>query len=404
MPVLNRIEASSGMQLTRLHVENFKSLVNFDILFSKFSCLIGLNGSGKTTVLQFIDFLSQLSKGDVMGWLKTRQWSSSDLYSKLTSQRLIKFRATFQLEGSDNVQWEATFNPDLVRCTYERIAVCDLTLMLAEEKRLSLHSNRDKPVPSIHNYPIIFDYQGSVISQLGHDLLGNFHPALLGVKDFFLKTHSLELLSPAFLRRRSRNSEGGIGYGGEQMSAVLYGLGRTKRKEILDKLKTVYPYLQEIDVSQLRAGWKKLSVVEEYSSKKYSFESKHVNDGLLRLLAVFAQLKYDNGFVLFDEIENGINPELVEFVIDLLVESPHQVLASTHSPIVLNYLEDEVAIKGLVYVYKSKNGFTSSIPFFSIPSMHEKLSVMGPGDVYQDTSLVDLQEEIVSIGSHEAHQ
>ncbi|MCP9847706.1 AAA family ATPase [Synechococcus sp. Lug-A] len=404
MPVSNFVETSLGMQLTSLHVENFKSLVNFDISFSKFSCLIGLNGSGKTTVLQFIDFLSQLSKGDIKGWLKTRQWTSSDLHSKLTSQRLIKFCATFLLEGSDKVQWEATFNPDLGRCTYERVSIDNLTLMLAEDKKLSLHSNSHKSVPPIHNFPIIFDYQGSVISQLGHDLLSNFHSALLRVKDFFLKTHSLELLSPAFLRRRSRNSEGGIGYGGEQMSAVLYGLGRSKRNEILAKLKTVYPYLQDIDVSQLQAGWKKLNVVEEYSSKKYSFESKHVNDGLLRLLAVFAQLKYDDGFVLFDEIENGINPELVEFVIDLLVESPHQVLASTHSPIVLNYLEDEIAIKGLVYIYKGKNGFTSSIPFFSIPSMHEKLSVMGPGDAYQDTSLVDLQQEIISIGAREASQ
>ncbi|MEA5392665.1 AAA family ATPase [Cyanobium gracile UHCC 0139] len=404
MPVSNCVEVGSGIQLTKLHVENFKSLVNFDISFSKFSCLIGLNGSGKTTVLQFIDFLSQLSKGDTLDWLKTRQWSSSDLHSKLTSQRLIKFSATFLLDEIGQVIWEATFNPDLSRCTYERISIDKLILMLAEEKKLSLHKNVDNSVPPIQNYPIIFDYQGSVISQLGHDLLGNFHPALLKVKEFLLKTHSLELLSPAFLRRRSRNSEGGIGYGGEQMTAVLYGLGRSKRNEILAKLKTVYPYLQEIDVSQLQAGWKKLSVVEEYSSKKYSFESKHVNDGLLRLLAVFAQLKYDDGFVLFDEIENGINPELIEFVIDLLVESPHQVLASTHSPIVLNYIEDNVAIEGLIYIYKGQNGFTRSIPFFSIPSMNEKLSVMGPGDVYQDTSLVELQEEIISLGYLEPHQ
>ena len=48
--------------ISRLEVENFKSLVNFEMDLPKFSCLIGLNGAGKSTVLQFIDFLSQLMR------------------------------------------------------------------------------------------------------------------------------------------------------------------------------------------------------------------------------------------------------------------------------------------------------------------------------------------------------
>ena len=54
--------------IRQIEVENFKSLVNFQIDLPKFSCLIGLNGAGKSTVLQFIDFLSQLVRGD-MTWM-----------------------------------------------------------------------------------------------------------------------------------------------------------------------------------------------------------------------------------------------------------------------------------------------------------------------------------------------
>lgn len=49
-------------RISRLEVNNFKSLVDFEMDLPKFSCLIGLNGAGKSTVLQFIDFLSQLGK------------------------------------------------------------------------------------------------------------------------------------------------------------------------------------------------------------------------------------------------------------------------------------------------------------------------------------------------------
>ena len=52
----------------------------------KFSCLIGLNGSGKSTDLQFIDFLSQHVRGDMKGWLAERKWKSTDLKSKLTKK------------------------------------------------------------------------------------------------------------------------------------------------------------------------------------------------------------------------------------------------------------------------------------------------------------------------------
>jgi ABC-type branched-subunit amino acid transport system ATPase component len=39
--------------------------------------------------------------------------------------------------------------------------------------------------------------------------------------------------------------------------------------------------------------------------------------GLLRLLAILSQTMTDNKILLFDEIEDGINPEIVEKLVDL---------------------------------------------------------------------------------------
>jgi predicted ATPase len=126
--------------------------------------------------------------------------------------------------------------------------------------------------------------------------------------------------------------------------------------------------------------------------------AQHINDGMLRLIAIVAELaSYEQRFVLFDEIENGINPEVIQFVIDKLVNARQQVLVTTHSPMILNYLEDEVAKEGVIYLYKSREGQTRAIRFFDIPSVAEKLTVMGPGEAFADTDLTALRDEIEAV-------
>jgi len=88
---------------------------------------------------------------------------------------------------------------------------------------------------------------------------------------------------------------------------------------------------------------------------------------------------------------------LIEFLIDHLVETDHQVLVTTHSPMILNFLEDDVALDAVIYLYKNQQGFTRSIKFFDIPSMAKKLSVMGVGEVFVDTDLTLLYQEIESL-------
>ena len=120
---------------------------------------------------------------------------------------------------------------------------------------------------------------------------------------------------------------------------------------------------------------------------------------MLRLIAFFAELLSDHQFLLFDEIENGINPELVEYVVDAMVLAEKQIMVTTHSPMILNFLEDDIARKSVLYLYKTPYGETKSIPFFSIPSLAEKLTVMGPGEAFVDTNLTELVKEIESLGT-----
>jgi ABC-type multidrug transport system ATPase subunit len=185
-------------------------------------------------------------------------------------------------------------------------------------------------------------------------------------------------------------------------------MGDVKRQKLVGLLRKVYPRLQGISVKSLRSGWKQIEINEKYKGHESGLtpsmvtEARHINDGMLRVIAILAELESENRFLLFDEIENGINPELVEFVVTLLVDAKQQILVTTHSPMILNYLEDDVAREGVIYLYKTKQGYTESIPFFSIPSLSKKLQVMGPGEAFVDTNLTELAKEIADMPKGEA--
>ncbi|WP_257264154.1 AAA family ATPase [Endozoicomonas sp. ONNA2] len=380
------------MWIDHIRVENFKSLVGFDLSLNGFNCLIGLNGAGKSTVLQFMDFLAQQVKGDIKGWLEERDWKASELTSRLGKSRkkLISFTVSMHLMDGSMMTREAAFNTDQQRCTQEKIVLdcvnftTDTLLTVADGAY----------TPGNSHQSIRFSYQGSILSQL---LDKGLSDELKAFKLFFRQFRSLELLAPQFLRQKARNSEGKMGLGGQRMSAYIHEMSQEHKNALRDRLKKAYPRLQEIKTRSIRSGWKALNIAEVFEHQELPTEARHVNDGMLRIMAILAQLMTDHSFMAFDEVENGINPELIEFLIDTLVQAEQQVLVTTHSPMILNFMEDDIATRSVQYLYKTAKGYTRAIPFFSIPSLKEKLTVMGPGEAFIDTDLNRLADEVNSL-------
>lgn len=369
-------------------VDNFKSLVDFEVDLAKFNCIVGLNGSGKSTLLQALDFVSQLMVGDIEEWLKARHWASSDLNSKLTKKSNIDFKIVLVID-SKNVTWTGSFNRTSLSCTKEAIFEDQDKILSVEDGSYTFQSRRRD---------IVFKYQGSILSRLKEN---DQWKTLKIVKDTILNIRSLDLISPELLRSQSRSSEGKLGLGGEKLSAFIHESGPTIQNELKNNLLHVYPQLDSITTKSLRAGWKQLEIIETFGEKRITSTARHVNDGMLRLMTILVQLKIGNAFLLFDEIENGINPELIEFLIDNLVNSNDQVMVTSHSPLILNFLDDDIAKEGVIYLYKNKEGHTRSIKLFDIPSMAKKLDFMGPGEAFIDTDLTRLHQEITHLLSIE---
>ncbi len=384
--------------MIKLHsciVQNFKSLDNFILKFSKFTCLIGLNSSGKSTILQFIDFISAQMRGDITGWLKSRDWETMELESKVTDEDHISIFLVF-IYNKKLYLWSLKFDTNLKRVMYESIElIIDLydiskNKIIFEVVKSKFMIDKDG---EIKEGEIIQEYEGSFLAKLKPELLPN---VIVEFREYLKNIYSLDLLSPRELRKESKESPI-LGLSGENLSGFLHTFNEKQKENILKNLQRCYPNIVDYSVEPTANGYYRLEVTEKFKDKIITNEAKYLNDGVLRLIAIFAQLETKQSFLLFDEIENGINSELIETLMDILIASKHQIIVTTHSPMILNYIDDEVAKESVKYIYKTKEGLTQSIPFFEIPSMAEKLEMMGAGSAYVDTDLEALLDEIEEV-------
>jgi predicted ATPase len=203
-------------------------------------------------------------------------------------------------------------------------------------------------------------------------------------------------LSPSSLKQRARKEDSIIiGRDGGNLSAYVHE-HKDKIHFIVEKIKTAYPHFNSLDSIDFPNDEVVLCVNEQMGNGniQHLVQSVHINDGMMRMIGMFAAMTEQTTFLLFDEIENGINQELVKFLLEQLVEAKQQIVVTTHSPLFLNYLDDDLARNSVHYFYKTPEGFTRCRKFFSLPSTSKKLGALGPGEAIADTDLYRLNEEI----------
>ena len=358
-------------------------------------------------MLQFVDFVSQLMRGGMKQWLSDRDWEANDVKSKLTRHKTIDFEIGFEDDfGRDAGSWQGTFLPSRLRCVKECLTLPDCVFE-ANDDCLQLRP-RGTSMPAgtvLWKHPVTFEFEGSILSQLKKASLPDSIQAVHALLD---DSTSLDLGSPQVLGGPTRSAPRQVGRSGEPLAAMLHHLLPVQRWELTNLLKQVDPHLEAIDIQSHRSGEKHLEIRQRFQSEaqdspiEMRTEGRHINAGLLRMLAILAGLGSRSRFLWCDEIENGINPESLPFLVTHLLTTCEQVLITTQSPMLLNQLDDETAKASVIYMDRQANGQARAIPFFEIPSLRKKLEVMGPGEAFADTMLTALHDELATVlgGAH----
>lgn len=366
--------------IDKLEVDNFKSLNDFEIELEKNTFIIGLNGTGKSTILQVVDFISAIASGKIEEWLNLREWNSKDLVRYKSPKHTISCIIDFQINNF-KYKWDFSFNKNSLQCTKEEIH--------KEERRL-LKVDRKKYIMDGVAKDIEFKYEGSILSALEEK---NIDEELLLIKNMFLNIRSIELLSPILMKKRAKKANKHIGIGGQMLSAYIHSLDENHKIELKKKLNSFFGNIDDIETSTLQAGWKKLILKEKYTDI-IETDSQHLSDGTLRILAILAQLDSDDSILLFDEIEDGINQEFVELLLNIIISSNHQTIITTHSPILLNFLDSDTAKKSVKFIYKDQDGNTRVVNFFDYMENPKELNIFGPGEIMNSINLIELSQKL----------
>ena len=348
--------------IKRISISNFKNLLNVPALeCDRINALIGPNGSGKSSFLQAIDFLRAFFLTSVEVYLRDHDWDFRDLPNLREARKTISWDIEAELPPGANGRGAGFY--------HYKVALSPRRYLGVSEECLEYKASFSSP------YELLLNREGrsvqwlnrrtgnnekfkeiglpaSVISRLEPHLAHDKHPELLRFREWVENFRAFLLWDPKVLRTPDRGKHDTLGPSGEHLAPLLAKLKREKPEaftKLVNRVKRLFPTVSDISVKGGRAwGWQTLHL-HEANGHAVVFNSQQMSDGVLRLLALTSLLYLEriHSVITFEEPENGVHPQLIREVVQVLKEltlrkAPNQcqVFFTTHSPYVLDEFFD----------------------------------------------------------------
>lgn len=390
------------MQLRRLTIENYKALGHVDIqIDDKLLFLIGVNGAGKSSILQALSLLRYFAKGSTSAFFKDRGWKPLDGRPKTTS--VAPLRAAASRDGARRLPASSlaiTVGLEHVGSTVLWSFRWDYKTELAVEESVWVHSPQDKMPRKILGFPAADDGEGplaalsilgrlnlpgSVLSLVRADSLATseLDSMLLGeLRAWADGVTSLELLNPSTMRNQLRGEGSDIGQHGGRLTSFLADLNSEAKDRVVRRMSRFYP-IEDLDTTRKRTGWIDMRIAESFKLMG-RIDVGHMSDGFLRILALCAIPEFeDDSLILIDEVEDGIEPHILPRLVERIsAEAPSQLIMTSHSPLLVNYFEQHQ-----IYLLARDNlGHTVGTSASSLPLFRNAENYMGAGEVWANAA------------------
>jgi len=403
--------------LTRLRISGFKNLVDIDVRFGPFTCIAGANGVGKSNLLDSIGFLSALADNtliDAAMSIRDEGRKTTDVLSlfhrvgdQYSPEMSFEAEMIIPFEGTDDlrqpVKAGVTFlrydlligyrdhspgasSPGPLEIRNEKlnhIRLRDWNQHLLFESKKAWRDSvlRGRRVAPLLSTDEVGGRRVIRIHQDGNAGVPRNVPAENLPRTVLSTANSAESptavlarremqswrrfqLEPSCLRRTDEFSTyGHLGTDGSNLAATLYRLARAEPGQeeaaksvyarVANRLSDLIGDVQEVWVD--RDERRELLTVHVRGNGT-PHPARSLSDGTLRFLAlsVLEQDPEFTGLLCLEEPENGIHPERIPAMLELLdaiavdpnepigVENPlRQVIVNTHSPGVVGQVRDE---------------------------------------------------------------
>jgi len=361
--------------ITYIKINGFKSLVNFEMEFSPFTVIAGLNASGKSNLFDAFKLLSSLATSDnIKKAFGEQRGELSELftqYSETDYADEMNFEVEMLVNKTVSDAWGNTADIRYTRLQYvlkisRLLSVTDIQNLIVTYEHLEIiNPNEDnwalQAIPSKYAEMWIPSIQKSkrkipfiktteengipTVTVLEDDsskrnrrrfplinatrtVLSSFDtvdfPHVLAVKEE-LKQWKFLQLNPEDLRRPTQKEYGSdvISESGKNLAGAFYRLKQDDSfitSEVSDRLQKFIPSFIKADVIDDKENKQYLIKLKDIDKKEYT--SRVLSEGTLRILALCimeADTKH-NGLLCFEEPENGIHPHRIQAMAELLFD------------------------------------------------------------------------------------
>ena len=366
--------------IERIVVENFKSLRKVDLSLGRMNLFIGTNASGKSNFLDVLRVLQGVGIGLTIdeildgkpksilseAWDGIRGGSRFACFAGESNTDQVQIEAYRNREGSppQRLEYGITFSPSGGRVVHEVIKLGEMMTQLKE-----------LPGGSGSSRPMLREYAQIEWASREHDSTEEL-PELTSLVWLFANVQRIDP-DPAILRGYSQPFQAKrMGEHGEDFAALIKTIAQDE--DTLDAYLTWLRQLRpaEVDDVGTLAGalGEPMFVLRENGNE---FPAPVLSDGTLRFAAVTAAFFQPEmpSIMMLEEIENGIHPSRLRLLMELLRSQAQsgetQIIATTHSPMVLEWLQEDEYATTFLCQRDESTGESVILPLSEVPRFND---------------------------------
>lgn len=330
----------------RLYVDNYKCLVNFDLRFDELTLILGVNGVGKTAVLDVVFALRQLLSGvakvtdrGVFPASTVTRWQSRTRQAFEIAVDLSDDMLRYRLEIEHRIETQRA------RIVAESLTGRDCTLFSFEMGKVTLYRDAGSAGPEYHA-----DWEESALARVAprHD-----NRRLTRFLDFVRGTVVCSIYPASFRTESSASGETVLRRDAGNFSTWYQSMQLDRPANVAElgtELGRVVDGFDGMRLEKVGLDTRALMVVFKENGNRYELRLDETSDGQRALIALYALLRLsaEQGTALFlDEPDNyvalrEIQPWLIELN-DSCGEAVSQAILCSHHPELIDYLGDSRA-------------------------------------------------------------
>jgi predicted ATPase len=360
--------------LTRLKVQGFKTLIDFDAPLSKVTVLVGPNNAGKSNILKALGYLSDVARAGSIAAdsaaggveeLTTRGRRQSPSF--LIEAELAGSKYTY--EFCPNGPWSGGQPKESLTVHGKRLIQCWWT---PQGSQLQVNGVAERPPGA--------STPGELLNAVGRwgstEEVTAFHSFLSGMIIADLSADSIREPSEIVPLPTLHPS-------GRGLAAVLDGLQSKPlmRAAIDEAIRQAIPSVSAVvTLPDDKPGYKVVGVAEGNTA----YRARHVSDGVLLFIAIttVSQMSGGKTVIALEEPDKGIHPRRIVDIIDQvnrIANQGTQFLITTHSPVLLNAFRDFP--ESVLIVDRGDRG-TVAKRLSDMPNIEEQLRDVQLGDLW----------------------